>query len=106
MHLEDQRNDNPKLVYVVLKNSDEVEGRGPMVLDSIFYSEEVAKAYAEDRYNYYGHGALKQGWATVREMAVLDVAGDWRTEVREQQRRKALAKLTHEERAVLGLLDS
>lgn len=90
-------------VYVVLRNSDLEEGRGPFVLDAVFANDTLAVQYAEEKFDYYHHGAIAQGWARIATMPVFESTSEWRRLEREKIRAQALAKLTPEEREILGL---
>lgn len=96
-------------VWVVMKNADTNEGRGPMVLDSIWAAgaEVECRAYVNSRPGVQGR---RCEWTK-------DAYGDWtmtRHELhsslqeivkaeRAALRRGALAKLTPQEREALGL---
>lgn len=47
-------------VYVVFRNFDMTEGRGPMVLDKIFLDESKARKYMENQSGVMG---VKSGWS-------------------------------------------
>lgn len=51
-----------KKVFIVLRNGDMTEGRGPMVIDSVFSSEKTAWEYANDQLGVMGFKAPKEGW--------------------------------------------
>jgi hypothetical protein len=84
-------------VYLVFYNADQIEGRGHMVFDKAFSNWDAADKYAQSKYNAYGHGY--HGWADVREVTVYNKVPD----ATEEARQKALAKLTVEERKILGI---
>lgn len=61
------------LVYVVLKNADFTEGRGPMVFNKIFANQEDAKQYAFDNLNPYGNpDPIRQGFAQIVPAQVVE----------------------------------
>lgn len=51
-------------VYAVYKNSDMTEGRGPMVLDSLWWSEEDAWAYANKHLGVMGTKPFREHQGT------------------------------------------
>ena len=90
-------------VYCVYKNADMTEGRGPMLLDSIWASRALAEDYMDCHFGVMGR---QERWSK-------STSGDW--EVREFRvrsekydpikiiREGALAKLSVEEKEALGL---
>lgn len=90
-------------VYQTLRQSDMTEGRGRMVNDLCFSTYELAAEYIDSKPGVMGR---KGKWST-------DRYGDWKIEKfkvytsieseEDRARRKALAKLTDEERKLLGL---
>ena len=97
-------------VYVVMKNSDFTEGRGPMVLDSIWSNPSEAILYANSlepygatlelgRYGSYAYGQfIKIEARNIHEKFI-----DKRAEKEAEAKRIALAKLSSSERKLLGL---
>jgi len=91
------------VVYQTMRNSDMTEGRGAMVPDLCFSSRALAAEYIDQQPGVMGRVAK---WSQ-------DNFGDWMIvaiEVlntvpssEEKIRRKALSKLTAEEKRVLGL---
>jgi hypothetical protein len=63
-----------KYVYLVYKNADMTEGRGPMVLDSVWGTEEDAWEYADNQEGVMGRkckwSAQKYGDWEVQEVEV------------------------------------
>lgn len=90
-------------IYLTKRNSDLTEGRGPMVNDLAFMHKEDAAAYIDHRPGVMGR---RIKWSE-------ENYGDWiieEIEVREypyneqhEAKLKILAKLTKEERKILGL---
>lgn len=100
-------------VYVVLRNADSTEGRGPMLLHAAFSDGEEAIKYVEKQGGIfgskqevvrgkYGHYASGNGYQIV-EQPVYKSGEDIETIEREQLRARALGKLSEEEREVLGI---
>ena len=98
-----------KTVYVVMRNADFTEGRGPMVLDSIWSNASEAVKHAESmepygskmeigKYGYYAYGQFMQ----IKLENVNESFVDKRKERDEEDRKKALAKLSPKERELLG----
>jgi hypothetical protein len=90
-------------VYIVMKNSDMEEGRGPMLIDCVFSSLVEATAWAEGRYDYYGFGAVRQGWANIRTEHVFESVQEASDRSTRRLRQQALAKLSEAERKALGV---
>jgi hypothetical protein len=99
-----------KFVYVVKKNADFTEGRGPMLLDSVWSDPDEAVKWVKQQggiygseqrveLNKYGYYAYANGYQ-IEKMPLLDNANEMEHETAKQ---KALAKLTPEDRVVLGL---
>lgn len=90
-------------IYQTYRNSDTTEGRGPMVPDKAFMRKEHADAYIDEQPGVQGR-RVKWSTATyadwhVKEIEVLESAYD----STESKINAALAKLTPEERSLLGL---
>jgi hypothetical protein len=95
--------DEMTTVYCVYRNADMTEGRGPMLLDSIWASKELAEDYMDCQQGVMGR---QERWSKSK-------SHDW--EVREFSvhsekhypirivRERALAKLSVEEKEALGL---
>lgn len=47
-------------IYIVKRNSDSTEGRGPMVVDSVWLSREKANDYIDDQPGVMG---VRQKWS-------------------------------------------
>ena len=99
--------DPPSTIYVVMVNSDMVEGRGPMVIDSVFSSYEAAAEFIDYRPGIMGY---KKKWSEgncgdwqIVEMKMHNSATSRNDELLDAERKKALAKLTDHERKILGL---
>lgn len=78
-----------KQVFVVFKNSDMTEGRGPMVIDSIFESYEKACDYMNTKdgvmgrsgtYNNTVTGHIGEGW---QDKQSWPYGGDWQVKTYE-----------------------
>jgi hypothetical protein len=62
-----------RTIYLVYKNSDMIEGRGPMVLDRIYQHEEEAWAYADQQPGVMGR-KHNGSW---RDKRMWPYGGDW-----------------------------
>lgn len=98
-----------KTVFVVKRNADFTEGRGPMVLDSIFESFELAVQYIKQKgIPYKGDTTPKEhsqgywsvsGWYDIAEMPIFDKVKT----AKEEKIEKALKKLSKEEIELLRI---
>lgn len=97
-------------VFLVLKNSDFTEGRGPMIAHLLFETREDAHKYVMDQPGIYGsvqmHGTYggdgHYNGYEVKEMFVMKY--EEQEEFQKQQTiAAALKKLTAEEKLALGL---
>lgn len=96
-------------VYLVQKNADMTEGRGPMVNDACFSKEATAKFYANSQRGVMGRKAPVDGWDKYSDWQVIPLVVAESLEelnsVRKEERRQiALDKLTHEDKVALGLV--
>lgn len=99
-----------KIIYGVYRNADDIEGRGPMVLDTLFINREDAVLYMDNQPGVMGR---RQQWSRKRygdwkleELELIESAGDIEglAELKQSRlRQSALSKLTPEERAALNL---
>lgn len=100
-------------IYVVFKNADFTEGRGPMQFHLAFTDGEEAIRYVEKQQGIYGspqrvergkygHFAYGNGYEIDKVVVHRSVAEVIRNQ-KEEARKKALAKLTEEEIELLGL---
>lgn len=88
-----------KIVHGVHWNVDALAGRGPLILDQLFFEADVAAEYAKrqvDTKKNLGNWELKP-LTVARSIEEVD---EYR---RDQLRRSGLAKLTPEECEALGL---
>lgn len=98
------------IVYQTYRNSDDIEGRGPMVADLTFLHREHAERYIDEQPGIMGRlgkwSKEKYGDWIIKSIEVIDFdiveQGIKNTELK----MKALAKLTDEEKELLGLLDT
>ena len=97
-------------VFVVMKNRDFTEGRGPMVpTDLCFDNEESAWEYCNTQTGIYGSEVPTGGWQTarghweVKSFTVLSSAKSTIESRKQEIREYALNKLSKEEREALGL---
>lgn len=97
----------PKQVYVVMRNSEMTEGRGPMVFHSLWSTKEVADHFIDEQPGVMGR---KQKWSqqkygdwTVTPMPVYEFLEEYETEKKLEIREQALKKLSHAEKVALGL---
>lgn len=90
-------------IYLTKVNADLTEGRGPMVNDLAFVSREYAADYIDNMPGIMGRRAKwskeKYGDWIIDEIEVREKPYDKNYELK----LKALAKLTKEERNILGL---
>jgi len=91
-------------IFMVLRNADSTEGRGPMVNKEAFLNRTDAIDYIQQIYaSHHGdqtaEGLIKAGWWDIREMELHEGAFDPHAKARAS----ALAKLTPAERELLGL---
>lgn len=84
-------------VYLVYRNSDTTEGRGPMVLDSVWKTRNLAEDYMDTKPGIMGRHARwsqdKYGDWTVQEQPVRDEPYDPIADIK----KRALGKLSAEE---------
>ncbi len=96
-----------KTVYATYYNADMTEGRGPMVLDKIFTNRVDANAYIDTKFGVMGRPGpwsnQKYGDWTVQEHRLFDSLDDAAKDHDREVRKRALGKLTDEERKVLGI---
>lgn len=85
-----------KMIYAAQQNADTTEGRGPMVTFAYFTNEKSAKEAVK------GRGVMGYGDGEVKVIPLYDSIEDWRKGEKEETKRRALAKLTPEEKASLG----
>ncbi len=87
-----------KYVWVVKKNTDQVEGRGAMLFDTVWIDDyDLVKEYINKQPGYANKGGL---YDMVRVPLLTDIA----TVRQEQLKASALAKLTKDEKEALGLI--
>jgi hypothetical protein len=93
--------DDIAMVYVVRKNSDMTEGRGPMLAESIFTNKPAAEEYVASQPGIMGYKD-GSGW-DIKEMPLFLSAEQREQTNLAEQKAKALAKLTPFERNLLGV---
>lgn len=87
-------------VYQVLHNADNIEGRGPMVHVAYFKNyEDAARAAA-------GKGVMGVGDDDVKtvKLTIFETFAEYNDGVSADLRKRALGKLSHEEKVALGLI--
>lgn len=97
------------IIFAVKANRDQTEGKGPMYTVARFSNKEeaiqlqISKDFARD----YGVQGTPYAASDVEEeeIKVYDSFAEYSLEKREDIRKRALAKLTQEEKRVLGLSD-
>lgn len=99
---------SPIYVWVVKRNVDMTEGRGPMVLDSIWVDNKVEVAkYIDCQEGVMGRRAkwseMDHGDWTMERVELKNSYAKEFSKHMEKVRKKALQKLTDEEREALGL---
>jgi len=94
-------------VFGVYRNADQTEGRGPMVLSKLFASREVAEHYVVAQPDPYGRQREwrdgRYGDWELRDHAVFQSLEEIEECVADEAKRRALAKLTDEDKRALGL---
>ena len=99
-------------IYIVTKNADFTEGRGPMLFHAAFITGEAAVEYVLQQQGIfgsaqrvemgkYGHYAKCNGYNI--DEHYLYSASDIETLKTDQERKYALSKLSARERSLLGL---
>lgn len=86
-----------KTVWLALKNADMTEGRGPMVTIAAFNEQRDATRAVT------GWGVMGVGDGDVEPLLVYDSFNEYNEKKLMERRNKALAKLTREDREVLGI---
>lgn len=100
---------NITTLYVLHKNSDQTEGRGHSIPVGYFKNREDAVIVNDDARFYKEHGVMGtqcDARYNVQElkMHVYESADEWFDQYDENTiRDRAMAKLTHQEKEVLGL---
>lgn len=87
-------------VYLVMKNADLTEGRGPMLVEAVVDNEADAKLIAVENEPYRQFGQFCE----VKIMPVLSNSSEYIKQKKIEAIARAKAKLTREERVLLGLL--
>lgn len=94
-------------IFMVYKQSDTTEGRGPMVFHTAFTTEEVANAYIDDRPGVMGRTAKwskeKYGDWKVIPAHLNETLDEAKAGFLAEERERALKKLSQRERDILGL---
>lgn len=101
------------IVFVVMKNADFTEGRGPMLLHKIFKTGPAAVSYIQKQsgifgskqhidYGKHGYYAYGNGYY-VEETVVFDTAEDAEQSNIDKEVEQAMRKLTDREKNLLGL---
>lgn len=100
-------------IFIVFRNADFTEGRGPMLFHSAFSDGEEAIRYVEEQGGIYGSPQRvergKYGYFAhangyhIKEVALHGSAEDIKKSQEEAARKTALAKLTARERKLLDL---
>ena len=94
-------------VYATWRNSDMIEGRGPMVMDKVFAVERDAQIYINMQEGISGrkpeHGWQNSEWGDwqVKRLYIREFLEDSEEYVRVQTLNNAYAKLTETEQRVL-----
>lgn len=99
-------------IYIVFKNADFVEGRGPMQFHMAFSDGEEAIKYVKVKpgifglqkveRNKYGLFACANGYE-INEVYLYDTVSSYEEIQNQEKIRNALNKLTEEEKKLLGL---
>lgn len=94
-------------VFGTYKNSDMTEGKGPMVLDKVFFEEADANSYILEqsgvmgRKPEHGLGWQRMGDWEVKPIVVLESLADGEEYVRSRNLERAFSKLTESEQEAL-----
>lgn len=83
-------------IYIATRNSDSTEGRGHTETIAAFFDEKSAKQAVK------GWGVMGVGDGDVEKMDVYDSFAEYDPKSVANIRKKALSKLTHEEKKSLG----
>lgn len=101
--IENMKTQDTVIFYQTRRNADMTEGRGPMVNDLAFLNYQDAADYIDTKSGVMGRRAKwskeKYGEWDIQEVHALTGPFDAVADAK----RKALAKLTEEERKILGL---
>lgn len=91
-------------IWQTYRNSDEVEGRGPMIPDLAFVHKEHADHYIDEQPGIMGVLGRRGGWC-IKPVDVIDfdICGVKLKLTQEKVRQEALRKLSKEEKVALGL---
>ena len=90
-------------IYLVMQNTDLTEGRGQMVPVAACLNENTAHKIADKISKSYGFSSVSKGLFNVKTLVIIDNFESWEKELNARIKR-ALQKLTIEEREVLGLI--
>ena len=95
-------------IYAVLINADTNEGRGPMLPLAYFHTKQEALAVVSDKrfakWGVQGHLGDPGSNVSLGPMCLYDSPEDfWKQHDNENKKMHALAKLTDEEKTLLGL---
>jgi hypothetical protein len=94
-------------IWQTYRNSDDIEGRGPMVPDLAFLHKEHAEKYIDNQPGVMGRRAQwskqKYGDWMIKEIPVFDYDVIEAGEKLVKLKLRALSKLTDEELKILGL---
>jgi hypothetical protein len=86
-----------RTIWAARRNADSTEGRGPMIVIGMFEDQQAATRAAS------GWGVMGVGDGDVEPMIVYESFREYNDEKTKELKNKALAKLTREDREVLGL---
>lgn len=90
-----------KTIYEVTCNTDLTEGRGYQKHVAAFFDKSDAEKCAEDQPKIMGVGKASH----INKMCIYTSYQDWKQNTAAELRRKALSKLTEEEKFALGIND-
>lgn len=91
-----------KTVYAARRNSDMIEGRGYPVIVALFEKESDAVEVAKGR-EFAVMGVLLGHKPDVVPIRLYESAEEYKQEFQDAARKRALAKLTEDERRILGV---
>ncbi len=91
-------------IWQTYRNSDETEGRGPMVPDLAFLHQAHAERYIDEQPGVMGLLGRRGDWE-IKPVNVIDYDIVQAKASKEKIRQEALRKLSREEKEALGLTD-
>lgn len=95
-----------KTIFAVYENADKTEGRGPTIINSLWDDKEEAIKFMDEQPGVMGNrtkwSEVKYGDWHIQEIPVFSKIEEKLTFEKQEQIKKALNKLTPDERKLLG----